>query len=66
MIKVNNDGVFADGNRMNEEYRQKEQEFERQTDSLCENISPALCDCSACPTRELCSWLCECDPNRRR
>lgn len=34
-------------------------------DSLCEDVSPLLCDCSKCPTRELCQWLEENDPLRR-
>ena len=40
-----------------DEYFAKEAEFARRHDSLCENISPALCDCSKCPTRDLCKWL---------
>lgn len=42
---------------MTEEYREKEQEFMDRHDSLCEDVSPSQCDCSACPTRELCKWL---------
>lgn len=42
---------------MNEEYRMKEQEFMNSHDALCENVAPSLCDCSMCPTRELCKWL---------
>lgn len=42
---------------MIEEYRKKEQEFMDRHDSLCEDVSPSQCDCSACPTRELCKWL---------
>ena len=42
---------------MTEEYRQKEQEFMNRHDFLCEDVSPELCDCSVCPTRELCKWL---------
>ena len=48
---------------MNDEYRQKELEFFQRHDSLCEDISPDRCDCSKCPTRELCEWLFEHDPN---
>lgn len=40
-----------------EEYRRKEQEFADRHDSLCEDVSPDMCDCSKCPTRELCKWL---------
>jgi len=42
---------------MTDEYRKKEQEFADRRDSLCENVSPDLCNCSECPTRELCGWL---------
>ena len=42
---------------LSEEYRRKELEFAARHDSLCENVSPSLCDCSKCPTRELCEWL---------
>lgn len=42
---------------MLEEYRRKEDEFMERHDSLCENTSPLLCDCSQCPTRDLCKWL---------
>ena len=48
---------------MNDEYRQKELEFLQRQDSLCEDIRIDLCDCSQCPTRDLCNWLCEHDPN---
>ena len=48
---------------MTEEYREKELEFAQRDGSLCEGISPDLCDCSRCPTRELCNWLCEHDPD---
>ena len=44
-------------NVMTEEYRRKEQEFMARHDALCENVSPSLCNCSECPTRELCEWL---------
>lgn len=49
---------------MKEEYQRREREFMECHDSLCETIVPEHCDCSACPTRELCNWLCENDPNR--
>lgn len=39
------------------EYRKIEAEFMARTDALCENTSPSLCDCSACPCHELCEWL---------
>lgn len=42
---------------MLEEYMRKEEEFAERHDSLCENTSPLLCDCSKCPTRDLCKWL---------
>lgn len=45
-----------------EEYRRKEQEFMDCHDSLCEDVSPDLCDCSMCPTRTLCKWLCDNHP----
>lgn len=41
------------------EYHRKEEEFLARTDALCEMKSPALCNCSKCPCRELCEWLCE-------
>lgn len=47
---------------MTEEYRRKEQEFVNRHDSLCEDEAPDLCDCSQCPTRELCKWLEDNDP----
>ena len=47
---------------MLEEYRRKEQEFIERHDSLCETVSPDRCNCSACPTQELCKWLCDNDP----
>lgn len=47
---------------MTEEYRRKEQEFMGRHDSLCEDVSPFECDCSKCPTKELCDWLCDNDP----
>ena len=40
-----------------EEYLRKEQEFMDRRDALCEYVPPTLCDCSACPTRDLCKWL---------
>ena len=40
-----------------EEYLRKEKEFMVRHDSLCEDYPPDLCDCSACPTRDLCKWL---------
>ena len=42
-----------------EEYRRKEQEFTERHDSLCESTPPEQCDCSKCPTSELCKWLCD-------
>ena len=48
---------------MTEEYKQKELEFMSRTDSLCEDTPIHLCDCSKCPTRDLCKWLCDNDPN---
>ena len=48
---------------MTEEYRCKELEFMERTDSLCENTPIHLCDCSKCPTHDLCKWLCDNDPN---
>ena len=47
---------------MTEEYRRKELEFMERTDSLCENTPIHLCDCSKCPTHDLCKWLCDNDP----
>lgn len=40
-----------------EEYLIKEKEFADQHNSLCENTSPSLCDCTKCPTKDLCQWL---------
>lgn len=40
-----------------EEYLRKENEFMDRHDSICEDVAPDLCDCSACPTRDLCKWL---------
>lgn len=37
-----------------EEYLRKEKEFMDRHDSLCEDVAPDLCDCSVCPTRDLC------------
>ena len=48
---------------MNEEYRQKEQEF-MATEALCEDVPPALCDCSKCPAQAECQWLCQNEPYR--
>ena len=48
---------------MTEEYRRKELEFMERTDSLCEDTPIHLCDCSKCPTHDLCKWLCDNDPN---
>ena len=45
-----------------EEYRRKEQEFADRHDSLCEDVPHDMCDCSKCPTRELCKWLYESNP----
>lgn len=47
-------------------YAAKEAKFLARTDSLCENEIPKKCDCAACPTKELCDWLCEHDPAHRR
>ena len=47
------------------EYKDKEDEFFLRTDSLCEDKSPMLCDCSKCPTQELCKWLDENNPYRK-
>ena len=47
------------------EYLQKEQEFIERTDSLCENTPVHLCDCSQCPTQELCKWLSDHSPSIR-
>lgn len=46
-----------------EEYIKMEQAFAARNDSLCENVSPSLCDCSKCPTYELCKWLEDNQPN---
>lgn len=40
-----------------EEYLNMEKEFADSSDSLCENTPPQMCDCSKCPTRELCERL---------
>ena len=40
-----------------EEYLRKEKEFMDRNDSICEYVAPDLCDCSVCPTRDLCKWL---------
>lgn len=40
-----------------EEYLRKEKEFADRKDSLCENLPPEQCDCSKCPTKDLCKWL---------
>lgn len=42
---------------MTEEYRQKEQEF-MGIPALCDNVVPQLCDCTKCPAKGLCDWLC--------
>lgn len=39
------------------EYLRKEKEFAVRSDSLCENTPPDQCDCSKCPTKDLCKWL---------
>lgn len=49
---------------MNEEYRQKEQEFVN-TPALCDHVPPAQCDCSKCPALGLCKWLDENEPFRK-
>ena len=51
---------------MTEEYKQKELEFMARTDSLCEDTQIHLCDCSKCPTHDLCKWLCDNDPNLKQ
>lgn len=38
-------------------------EFMNRHDSLCENVTSELCDCSKCPTNGLCTWLHENAPN---
>lgn len=43
--------------RITEEYRQKEQEF-MATPALCDHVDPRVCDCSKCPAKDLCDWLC--------
>ncbi len=48
------------------EYQMMERKFLATTDALCENVSPAKCNCSMCPERELCEWLCANDPNLNR
>jgi hypothetical protein len=40
------------------EYAEKETEFMARTDALCEDAPPATCDCSVCPCKGLCDWLC--------
>ena len=40
-----------------EEYLRREKEFADRHDSLCEHKLPYQCDCSQCPTKELCDWL---------
>ena len=44
------------------EYMKIQVAFEARTDALCENASPAECDCATCPAREMCEWLCRNDP----
>lgn len=46
----------------------KYQEMERQfleCSAPCDLVPPRCCDCSACPVRELCEWLCTNDPNNK-
>ena len=43
---------------MSELYKKVEAEFAARKDALCENTSPAECNCSACPARQMCEWLC--------
>ena len=45
-----------------EEYKKREAEFVARTDALCEDRSPAECDCDECPCKELCDWLHEQSP----
>lgn len=49
---------------MNEEYRKKEREF-MATKALCDDVPPALCDCSKCPALGLCKWLHDNEPFRK-
>lgn len=44
------------------EYMKIQAEFEARHDALCENTSPFECDCSECPAKEMCDWLCENNP----
>lgn len=45
-----------------EEYRLVEEKFASRSDALCENVSPALCDCAKCPAKGMCDWLCQNSP----
>ena len=40
------------------EYMELEELFANTPGALCENVSPALCDCSKCPLRVMCETLC--------
>lgn len=39
-------------------YREIELVFIDDNRSLCENKSSNECDCTICPTKEICDWLC--------
>lgn len=42
-----------------EDYKKLETAFLNAPGSLCEETDPRQCDCSRCPTRDLCRALCE-------
>lgn len=44
-----------------EDYRAAEAVFMTDPRALCENVIISECDCSQCPTRELCEALCAYD-----
>lgn len=42
-----------------EEYERREDEFAAAEGALCEYADPRQCDCSHCPLKQQCDWLCE-------
>ena len=49
--------TLTEWKRRRDEYREKEAAFAAAPGALCENVSPAECDCSKCPLREMCAWF---------
>lgn len=40
-------------------FKKIEENFMNDSSSLCWDRNPAECDCSACPTKETCKFLCD-------